>query len=107
MPNYFGFEAVGALILNPGDPESKEKGMVLFTDQDAHASDEKADKDHDASDNDDDVKLTSNLKTANEMPTPQRKKGEEEKSEPKGKAEQADGEQFFNTAERLEHLHKM
>ena len=23
MPGYFGFEAVGALILNPGDPESK------------------------------------------------------------------------------------
>ena len=42
MPNYFGFEAVGALILNPGDPDSKEKGMVLFTDQDAHNSDEKA-----------------------------------------------------------------
>ena len=23
MPGYFGFEAVGALILNPGDPDSK------------------------------------------------------------------------------------
>ena len=104
MPSYFGFEAVGAMILNTGDPDSKEKGMVLFTDQDAHNSDEKGEQDQDASDNDDDVRLTSNLKTANEMPARQPKNDKEEQKQEETIGE---GQQFFNNAERLEHLHKM
>jgi len=116
MPGYFGFEAVGALILNPGDPENKEKGAVLFTDQDAHDTEDKAEADHDASDDEDDARLTSNVKTANEMPLPRKKNDEEEEAKTKKsnvrrkkgeKAGDDEASEPINTAERLEHLHLM
>ena len=92
--------------------------MVLFTDQDAHNSDDKAEPDRDASDEDDDARLTSNVKTANEMPAPKKKRDPEEEAKAKaarsprrkkgekGKEEEADTEPL-NAAERLEHLHLM
>ena len=94
--------------------------MVLFTDQDAHASDEKAEPDRDASDDEDDARLTSNVKTANEMPAPKKKRDQEEEAKGKAaarsparrkKGEKAREEEAstepLNAAERLEHLHLM
>ena len=52
------------------------------------------------------MRLTSNLKPANEMPARQRKQAKEELAQ-KGNIQNVEGQQFFNNAERLEHLHKM
>ena len=85
----------------------------MFTDQDAHATDEKAEPDQDASDDDDDARLTSNVKTAHELPTPKAKPEEEGKAKsPRSPAKRKKGEKEgdaepLNAAERLEHLHLM
>lgn len=90
----------------------------MFTDQDAHNSEDKPEPDHDASDDEDDARLTSNVKTANEMPLPKKKHDDEEEAKAKAqrsprrkKGEKAREEEAstepLNTAERLEHLHLM